>query len=153
MEIPNEKLCGKCNKPKSGEGDLCKCGRPNLYDLIETPIKAREYIKDAEDKFTNLQKDEKKAAVLKLVVNLPSIEGLALYLKVSRETIYKWAEDHEEFSDILDELRAKQANVLLNKGLSGDYNPTIAKLILSKHGYKESTEQDITQKTYIITEE
>ena len=40
-------------------------------------------------------------------------------------------------------LRAKQCVKLLNSGLSGDYNPFIAKALLSKHGYKDGSELDI----------
>jgi hypothetical protein len=38
-----------------------------------------------------------------------SIAGLAGRLKVSRDTIYQWAQDHEEFSDALNEARAASA--------------------------------------------
>ena len=30
--------------------------------------------------------------------------------------------------------------MLINKGLSGDHNPTIAKVLLTEHGYREGTE-------------
>ena len=76
----------------------------------------------------------------KLNVKLPSIEGLARYLGVSRDTLYEWAKEHEEFSDILEIVRAEQADRLINNGLAGDYNPTIAKLLLHKHGYSDKTE-------------
>ena len=73
---------------------------------------------------------------------LPSIEGLARYLEVSRDTLYEWEKQYPEFSDILEAVRAEQADRLINNGLSGDYNPTITKLMLSKHGYSDKT--DIT---------
>jgi DNA-binding XRE family transcriptional regulator len=76
----------------------------------------------------------------KLKVNLPSVEGLALALGISRNTIYDWESEHPEFSDIINVLRAKQAVKLLNSGLSGEYNPFIAKALLSKHGYSEKQE-------------
>ena len=76
---------------------------------------------------------------------LPTIEGLALELHISRETVYAWEQENEEFSDIVKELRAKQANKLIQNSLAGKYNASIAKLILSgKHGYVEKTEQDLT---------
>ena len=73
---------------------------------------------------------------------LPTKERLGLTLKVSRETLYKWAESNEDFSDILATIDQMQADMLLQNSLVGRYNPTIAKLILSKHGYVEKTEQD-----------
>jgi len=74
---------------------------------------------------------------------LPTIEGLALELHIHRDTLYSWAKDSQEFSDILEELRQAQANKLLQKGIKGEYNSTIAKLILSgKHNYVERSEVD-----------
>jgi len=81
----------------------------------------------------------------KLKVNLPTIEGLALYLEISRSTLYLWQKEHKEFSDIIEVLQQKQAQVLINNGLSGNYNPTIAKVLLTKHGYTDK--QEIDQKT------
>ena len=71
---------------------------------------------------------------------IPTIEGLAFYLKVNKTTIYEWENKHEEFSNVIDELRNKQASQLVNKGLSGQYNPTIAKVLLTKHGYREGAD-------------
>lgn len=120
-----------------------KVGRPSEYSL-EIIKKTQEYIESCEDdeiqqtigmsaKGTELFKN-------KVVVNIPTIEGLAYYLKINRDTIYDWSKKFKEFSDIIEELKAKQANALINKGLSGDYNPTIAKVLLTKHGYREGIE-------------
>lgn len=80
---------------------------------------------------------------------LPTVEGLALRLRISRDTVYAWCElDDElarEFSDIVKELKDSQAEKLIQKSLAGYYNPTIAKLILSgKHGYVEKQATDLT---------
>lgn len=96
--------------------------RPTDYNE-QIPDRAREYIAFCKD--TNRD------------VNLPTAEGLALYLGVVRRTIYYWAEEHEEFLHILDELNSEQAKRLINNGLSGKYNSNIAKLVLAKHGYKD----------------
>ena len=63
---------------------------------------------------------------------IPTIEGLAVYLNVSRSTIYEWKAKNKEFSDILESLMARQAKELFSNGLTGDFNPTITKLILTK---------------------
>jgi DNA-packaging protein gp3 len=77
---------------------------------------------------------------------IPSIAGLALALDLSRETLYAWAKDpdKQEFSDILSDCMAQQERTLVNEGLKGVTNPTITKLMLSKHGYSEK--QEIEQK-------
>ena len=79
-------------------------------------------------------------------IKLPTIEGLALELDINRDTIYEWSKEHSEFSDIIEKLRKKQADMLINYGLSGDYNPTISKVLLTKHGYIEKQETDVTSK-------
>lgn len=125
-------------------------GRPTEYseEILE---KTREYIDSCEDEQIQLvkQSNEQKGYEMyenKLKVKLPSIEGLSLFLKVSRQRIYDWENKFNEFRDIIEELRAKQAKVLLENGLSGDYNPTITKVILTKHGYREGIDQTTNDK-------
>ena len=113
-------------------------GRPTEYSPA-TLKKAKEYLATCEDE--ELERGSDIRPLYKIRVKLPTIEGLAVYLGVSRDTIYEWENVHEEFSDILASLRAEQADKLINNGLSGDYNPTIAKVLLTKHGYREGIEQ------------
>lgn len=120
-------------------------GRPTLY----TPLiveRAEKYIASCEDTDETITVGEDGISKTKtpLKVKLPSIEGLALYLKISRSTVYAWQKEHEEFSYIIETLLQKQAQALLNNGLSGAYNSTISKVILTKHGY--SDKQEIDQK-------
>ena len=115
-------------------------GRPTLLtpELIE---KAKGYL--------NTCVEYKNDGTNK-TVRLPSIEGLALYLGVGRPAIYRWRDDGinedkallDEFRYILEDILATQASFLLNNGLNGNYNSTISKLILGKHGYVD--QKDIT---------
>lgn len=90
---------------------------------------------------------------------LPTVEGLALYLKIARSTLYEWAvvptaEDEPDaelrllrkhFSDIVSDLLARQSKLLINNGLKGRFNANITRLILSgKHGYVEKQATDLT---------
>jgi AraC-like DNA-binding protein len=75
---------------------------------------------------------------------LPTIERLSLILKVHRDTLYEWAATDKRFSDIFERLKASQADKLLQNGLANRWNPTITKLILSKHDYVEKKNTDIT---------
>lgn len=70
-------------------------------------------------------------------------ERLALKIGITRETLYKWAESNDDFSDILATLDTIQADTLIQNGLTNKYNPTIAKMMLSKHGYVEKSESDV----------
>lgn len=73
---------------------------------------------------------------------VPTIEGLADYINVTRTTIYDWAKDPEklEFSYIYEALMRKQGLRLVNGGLDNKFNSAIAGMILSKHGYVKVTE-------------
>lgn len=76
---------------------------------------------------------------------IPTIEGLSLHINIARSTIYDWIsqEDNEElkeFSDIVGNILANQGKTLVNKGLTSEFNSSITKAILSKHGYREGTE-------------
>lgn len=101
-------------------------GRPTLL-TNELILKAREY----------LGTDKHNDGIL-------TIEGLALELEVSRDTIYSWENGEnkdgnqellQEFSDIVTRVRLQQSEKLIQKGLNGTYNPVITKLLLAKHGY------------------
>jgi hypothetical protein len=74
---------------------------------------------------------------------VPTIAGLAVHLDKTRPTMYEWAKLYPKFSYIIERLLANQELRLISGGLSSDMNSTIAKLILSKHGYSDKVEQDI----------
>jgi hypothetical protein len=115
-------------------------GRPTKYNN-EMYLAAREYIIQCDDQYFG-DADGGSFSKVQITVNLPTIEGLASHLKVNRDTLYTWSKEYSEFSDILEELKELQAQRLINNGLSGHYNSTIAKLLLSKHGYAEKSEID-----------
>lgn len=116
-------------------------GRPTkLTDEIKKA--ALEYVEDCKDTIEHFEGDSGKHWET-IRVKLPTVEGLARHLKVSRSTIYEWKSD-KEFSDIIDDLLAEQADRLINMGLQGNYNPTIAKVLLTKHDYSDKVQQDIT---------
>lgn len=116
--------------------------------------KYEEYIKMCEDSWYQLRKSQTDGLTSsgiswenKLDVKLPSIEWFAIYTWFLLQIFYTWEKKHEGFKDILDGIRKLQAQRLLEGGLSGKYNPTIAKLILSKHWYVEKTEVDNNVRT------
>lgn len=78
---------------------------------------------------------------------IPSIESLALHLKINRATVYDWKshEDKVLFSDMLDEILILQQKELLNNGLSGEFNASITKLVLTKHGYSDKVDSTVVE--------
>lgn len=102
-------------------------GRPSIY-TPELLAKARDYVLNYADYGDQI----------------PSIAGLACELSISRETCHTWAKegDKPEFSDIVRDISQAQERKLLNGGLSGDFNPSIAKLVMTKHGYTDKLETE-----------
>jgi len=102
-------------------------GRPSLL-TEELKAKAKEYIYSFEQ-----QGDV-----------IPSTAGLACWLGVAKSSVYLWADHDSDFSDTLDSIQAKQEMLTLNKGMVGEFNSTIAKLVLANHGYSDKVHQDVT---------
>ncbi|EPI2106718.1 DNA-packaging protein [Providencia rettgeri] len=102
-----------------------KMGRPSKF--AESLGKAKEYLMGGYETVGDV---------------IPSVAGLACYLGVSRKTVYEWVKESTDLSDTLEGILAMQENKLINKGLNGDFNPTITKLMLANHGYSEKQEVD-----------
>lgn len=115
-------------------------GQPTLFDdhMVEG---AREYL-------TTFDGDEE--------VSIPTRAGLSLHLGVSKSAIDRWekTEEHPEglvsseiysqFRKELNRLRAIAEDKLIKKGLTGDYNAAITKLMLTKHGYSDQQKKELT---------
>ncbi len=72
---------------------------------------------------------------------VPSVVGLCKVINVAKSTIYDWCKrDDNQFSDILDAIKENQELVTFNKALTGEYNSSIAKLLLGKHGYHDKVD-------------
>jgi hypothetical protein len=77
--------------------------------------------------------------------SIPSVVGLCQVINRARSTVYKWAKEEDKgFSDILEAINEKQQMVLLSKGLTGDFNAQITKLVLGKHGYHDRQETEVS---------
>ena len=75
---------------------------------------------------------------------VPTVAGLACFLGKNRSTMYEWSKRSVEFSDILDGIAVTQENILVNNGLTGAFNAPVTKMMLTKHGYSDKIEQDVT---------
>lgn len=120
-------------------------GRPTKY----TPAiqkKADGYLATCGNEFWDYDKtigEKSNSYERRVKITLPTIEGLAKYLNVSRSTVYLWEKDYATFSDTLEDIMAEQKRMVLEHGLNGDYNSTIAKLILASN-HKMSDRTDLT---------
>ena len=120
-----------------------KTGRPTKYTAA-IQKKADGYLATCGNEFWDYHKtqgEKSDSYERRVKITLPTIEGLAKYLGVNRSTLYEWRDNHTTFSDTLEEILAEQKKMIIEHGLNGDYNPTIAKLILSSnHGMTERTD-------------
>lgn len=71
---------------------------------------------------------------------LPTIEGLAIHLDVTSETIRKWVNKNKEFSSTIKKLADRQKEQLMNDGMYGgkEINQAMAIFLLKvNHGMNE----------------
>jgi len=144
----------KINDPADNVGyinlekpEVNKGGRPTKYKE-EFCDKVIDYLEGCQDEIDNYVKSsgDKGETYQRVVkVSLPTIEGFSSFLDVSVDSLERWGDKYPKFCGALNEIRREQKKRLLDKGLSGDYNPMIAKLILSSnHGMNEKKETEQT---------
>lgn len=130
-----------------------KGGRPTYY-TEEYCLLVDKYLKKTKDSIFDFHKTKGKhtnSFQRCIRVDLPTIEGFAKFIDVPLTTVNEWANAHSEFLLSLEEIKSEQKQRLINCGLSGEYNPLIAKLVLSaNHGMKEKTEQDVNLKNPVV---
>lgn len=77
---------------------------------------------------------------------IPTAVGLAEYLGVCESTLRNWMDDPDkpEILGYAKRVQDRQHRLLANKALTGDFNATTAKLLLTKHGYSDKSENTNT---------
>ena len=78
-----------------------------------------------------------------VAIDLPFIQSFSRTIGVSKSTLYKWAEEHEEFSDALKFCKENQERILAANALSGRYNATFA-IFTAKNILEWRDRQEIT---------
>lgn len=136
--------CKEKKPDKVTKADPLPPWRPPQYSP-EMIGKVLEYLKTCENRYeTYLARVSAKGTEVmerEVIVNLPTKPGLAMFLDTTETSIDNWAAEHEDFLGALQLIYTKQKHMLMNSGLSGLYNSTIAKLILSSnHGMADRSE-------------
>lgn len=108
-------------------------GRPTLYngDMLEN---VKQYIKHFQNP------DNSK---IKTIEVIPTVAGLAIFLGVSKRTLYNWSDSNPELLHTLEELQDTQESILVSNGLTGSFNANISKLVLANHGYSDKQNIDV----------
>ena len=136
-KIPVVELCGKGHEKVNGKCPTC--GRPPEYTTDEEMVAKV-------DEFLNNKQDQERSDG-KLNVHLPTLDGFSQMLGIHVDTLQEWRKLHSEFSVACRKIEVEQKERLIDKGLANQYNPVIAKLILSSnHGMRERVDSDVTSK-------
>lgn len=98
-----------------------KIGRPTKYNN-RVNKRVMDYTK-------NCQENDK----------FPTIEELASILNVGTRTIYEWIDIYDDFSQTIEMLRDLQRQMLVSKGLKGEYNSRFSIFLLkANHKFREN---------------
>ncbi len=79
---------------------------------------------------------------------VPTSDGLAIAMDVSRMTPYNWKEmDSNQFKNeiayIMDRVQALQGKMIVSGGLSGQFHPAFAGKLVGNHGFNQSSTIDL----------
>ena len=121
-------------------------GRPTKYknSFVGSVDK---YLETCEDEEVTFQKGYGATDSFQRIVKvkLPTREGFCRFINIGTSTMDVWEDKYPEFRDALRKIDTLQKERLISKGLSGDYNSTIAKLMLSSnHNMIEKKSTDHT---------
>lgn len=112
-------------------------GAPTKYNEQELYPKIEEYIVSCSREQTSL----------------PTVEGLALYLGLTTETLYQWMKKYPQLSDAIKKILMKQKTQLMNDGMYGgkEVNAAMAIFLLKvNHGMKENDPSTLVQQNQVI---
>ena len=80
-------------------------------------------------------------------MDIPTVEGLSVYLDIGLRTLYTWGKKYKRFGTLLKAIKTKQKLCLMQIGIFGgkEINATIVALMLRvNHKMVETTKSDIT---------
>lgn len=84
---------------------------------------------------------------------VPTKAGLGRVLCVSKQTLYRWQDQYIEFRELIDQMMLEKERQLVNYGLIGVFNSTMAKLALVEHGYADKSVVDLNTDVTDLTDE
>ena len=116
------------HKPKKFKTPLTK-GVLEYLRCFREEVKGDDYIA-----LRNAQKDKKgKVSLFREIV--PTLEGLAIYIRRSVPEIESYTKENENFDNAVDAVLLEQARRLITGGLLNKFNQGTVKTMLVKHGY------------------
>ena len=82
----------------------------------------------------------------------PSITGLSRVLGISMSALKRWRNEtgKEELKNTLEKIKDEQHLQLINKGIKGEFNSAICKLMLHNYGYTDKQKVETSEKIQVI---
>jgi hypothetical protein len=112
-------------------------GKPTSYndELLE---KAKQYL-------NYFLQEESDIKIVPAGQVIPTAVGLCSHIGIGTSTSSVWEKDDTklEYRAVLDGIKQVQHIIALNGGMAGTFNAPIVKLLLTKHGYHDKSEQDV----------
>lgn len=129
-------------------------GRPTLYrsEYCELMIEYFEAAREAPTRelapvITTIEGDKpsQKTEVRRICAELPTFEGFAVSIKIASVTFDGWKKEHEEFASAYARAKDIQQQILIDRGLTRQYDPTafifVAKNITS---YRDKVQNELS---------
>lgn len=146
--VEKEKTAAPAKKPRKKRSSSAKKTKPSTSSVKPAskvknkrgrPTKYNELMQERAEEYCEggwkTQEDDA----------FPSHIGLGFYLGVNNSTLYEWASNHPRFSKTLAKINQKQQQIGWGKGLRGEYNANLVKLLLSTHGIHERSDKDLAR--------
>ncbi len=124
---------------------MSNAGQPTLFGEHLLP-EIEDYLKPYADYAEDLDNEMAPSGI-------PTLAGVALRLNIGKSTLSSWrklrpvdgdpvltCENVSQFLQLIDSLEFLQEVYTAHRGLTGGYNPTIAKLVMARHGYADKVD-------------
>jgi hypothetical protein len=110
---------------------MAKRGRPTKYRKEHCQAILDFFNKPATKtvKQTWISKAGIKEADVEVAIPLPTIEGFALSIGTSKQSVITWTEQHPEFLDAYTRAKTAQKEILIQNALAGRYVEGFAKFV------------------------
>lgn len=126
----------EADAPKRGRG------RPSKYQPLYAELIV-SYFRRAQREVEEVERSQSRDGIkytLKPVLP-PTLGGFASRIRVSRETLWRWGAEHEEFGDALDQAKAIAEDLYVKMSALGCYPAGFASFLLKNAiGWKDKSE-------------
>lgn len=134
------------NKRKELLSDYIKFKRKACEELSDI-IQQTKTIKDGNDEKVKVE----ETSARKLNTSIPSILGFSVAIGTSKQIVYTWGEEDNDFKVLLDSLRELSEQTLVEALEFGFVSDAYGKFILgAKHNYREKTDITSNEETLNI---